>query len=167
GETFDVITRAPAARMRRCVCCLTIESEAAPATLKRSSCPRLSRASTSYFLCCSQDVDGRVIGAKQSFFASPGHDESDVNGERTASLKWREEFASPRPKAGRPEQRLVGRGLRAPVLRRRIDLPAEFGRRMPCPARVVELGAPQRDPGGLGGGGRLLARPCLGCQARR
>jgi hypothetical protein len=40
------------------------------------SCPGLSRASTSLLHQARKVVDGRVIGAKQSFVASPGHDEN-------------------------------------------------------------------------------------------
>src|SRR5260370_17521609 len=52
---------------------------------------------------------------------------------------------SPGAERRRPEQCLLRRGLRAPVLRRRLDLAAEFGRGVPAPARVVEHGARQRD----------------------
>jgi hypothetical protein len=38
------------------------------------SWPGLTRPSTSYF-CGAKNVDAREIGAKQSFVASPGHDE--------------------------------------------------------------------------------------------
>src|SRR6266852_9399950 len=59
--------------------------------------------------------------------------------------------ASPRTESRRAEQRLLRRGLRAPVLRRRFDLAAEFGGGVPAPARVVEHGARQRDHVGLAG----------------
>src|SRR3954451_13944086 len=65
---------------------------------------------------------------------------------------WGREFApSPRPERGLAEQRLLGRGLRAPILRRRFDLAAEFGCGVPGPARVVEQAAGERDHVGLAG----------------
>ena len=63
---------------------------------------------------------------------------------------------SPRPERGRAEQRLLRRGLRAPILRRGINLAAEFGRGMPAPARVVEHAAGERDHVGLAGGNDLF-----------
>src|SRR6266478_6754486 len=55
----------------------------------------------------------------------------------------------PRAERRGPEQRFLRRGLRAPILRRRFDLAAEFGGGVPAPARVVEHGARQRDHVGL------------------
>src|SRR5258708_1306327 len=52
---------------------------------------------------------------------------------------------SPRPECGRAEQRLLRRGLRAPILRRRFALAAQFGGGVPAPARVVEHAAGERD----------------------
>ena len=64
--------------------------------------------------------------------------------------------ALPRPERGRAEQRLLRRGLRAPVLRRCINGAAEFGGGVPAPARVVEHAAGQRDHVGLAGGHDLF-----------
>src|ERR1700693_5051241 len=59
---------------------------------------------------------------------------------------------SPHPEARLAEQRFLRRGLRAPVLRWRLDLAAEFGGGVPAPARIVKHGARQRDHVGLAGG---------------
>src|SRR5882757_9978347 len=58
----------------------------------------------------------------------------------TFSHKGRREesLSLPRPERRRAEQRLLRRGLRTPVLRRRLDLAADFGGGVPAPARVVE-----------------------------
>src|SRR5258707_15595688 len=73
----------------------------------------------------------------------------------------------PCPERGGAEQRFLRRGLRAPILRRRKDLSAEFGRRMPAPARVVEHGPRERDHVGLAGGHDLLSLSGFGDQADR
>src|SRR4051812_32898135 len=72
---------------------------------------------------------------------------------------------SPRPERGLAEQRLLGRGLRAPILRRRFDLAAEFGCGVPGPARVVEQAAGERDHVGLAGCDDVFGLPRLGDQA--
>src|SRR5260221_14525968 len=77
-------------------------------------------------------------------------------------LLWVPAFAgttkspSPHPEPGLAEQRLLRRGLRAPVLRRGLDLAAEFGGGVPAPARVVQHGARPRDHVGLAGGDDLF-----------
>src|SRR5438477_10081299 len=44
-----------------------------------SSCPALGRASTSFLLCCAEDVDGRAFAAPKGLRPrrrdKPGHDE--------------------------------------------------------------------------------------------
>src|SRR4051812_4781795 len=71
---------------------------------------------------------------------------------------------SPRPERGRAEQGLLRRGLRAPVLRGRFDMAAEFGRGVPAPARIVEHAPRQCDHVGLAGGDNLLALMSFGNQ---
>src|SRR6266853_5446187 len=73
----------------------------------------------------------------------------------------------PRPERRGAEQRLLGRRLRAPVLRRRFDLAAEFGRGVPAPARVVEHAARQRDHVGLTGRDDVLGLLGFGDQTDR
>src|SRR6266403_4883133 len=74
---------------------------------------------------------------------------------------------SPHPEPGLAEQRLLGRGLRAPVLRRGVDLAAELGGGVPAPARVVMHGARQRDHVGLAGGDDVLGLLRFGDQPDR
>src|SRR5258708_10701090 len=74
---------------------------------------------------------------------------------------------SPHPESRFAEQRLLGRGLRAPVLRRGVDLAAEFGGGVPAPARVVKHAARQRGHVGLAGGENVLRLLPFGGQAGR
>src|SRR5262249_56877254 len=66
-----------------------------------------------------------------------------------------------RAKSGGAEQRLLRRGLRAPILRRSLNLAAELGRGVPTPARVIEHGAGERDHVGLAGGHAIFGLPRL------
>src|SRR6185312_14481964 len=75
--------------------------------------------------------------------------------------------ALPRPEGGGAEQRLLCRGLRAPILRGRRHFAAELGRRVPAPARVVEHAARERDHVGLAGGYDVLGLFRFGDQADR
>src|SRR5258705_2805989 len=68
---------------------------------------------------------------------------------------------SPHPESRFAEQRLLGRGLRAPVLRRGVHLAAEFGGGAPAPARAVKHAARQRDPVARSGGEDALGLPCF------
>jgi len=63
-----------------------------------------------------KDVDARDIGAKQSFVASPGHDEwgmaVDVRGTSGEALRLRSSFSSKWP----PSPTACSRGLTADVM---------------------------------------------------
>src|SRR4051794_12227644 len=60
--------------------------------------------------------------------------------------------SSARAEPGGAEQLFLRGGLRAPILRRRRNLAAELGRRVPAPARVVQHATGERDHVGLPGG---------------
>src|SRR2546426_3566608 len=77
----------------------------------------------------------------------------------TFSHKGRRKRRMPLPRAESrgAEQRLLRRGLRAPVLRRRENLATEFGGGVPAPARVVEHGTRERDHVGLAGRNDLFS----------